>query len=182
MPMLSITTHRTHGALAQSAGGHTISRGRNSAAQAPAAALVADLLAYAPALLLVADLGTLQGDGSPCVAGDPLTAACATWQDQSGNGNHATQTTVTARPALTVNGRTSIVFDGFDDCLLPPNITVQTWVIVLRWIVPDGLSSVLSRVGVDEGNVRLNNDAIHYRGGEAPNTDSGDFAVAPEGH
>ena len=102
----------------------------------PAQALVADLLAYSPSLLLLGDLGTLQGDGTACVAGDPLTAACATWQDQSGNGNDATQATVMQRPQLLateVNGRSCLTFDGMDDRLsVRNNVTVTQFFTVMR--------------------------------------------------
>ena len=97
--------------------------GRVAAALTPTQTLVQSLLAYSPSLVLLGDVGTLQGNGTAAVAGDPLTAAVAIWQDQSGNGNDATQTTVMSQPHLTadaINGRTALTFDGMDDWLLDP--------------------------------------------------------------
>jgi hypothetical protein len=93
-----ISTHS--GGLIRRNGPRRLSARRQSALT-PAQALVESLLAYSPSLLLLADLGALQGDDSPADASDPLTAAVATWQDQSGHGHHATQATVMARPAIT---------------------------------------------------------------------------------
>ena len=106
-----------------SSGGDRFSLGGTRAlapALSDAQRLVADLLAYSPTLLLLGDLGTLQGDGTACASGDPLTAATATWQDQSGQGNDATQPTVMSRPRVAsgaLGGRAALLFDGMDDYL-----------------------------------------------------------------
>ena len=95
-------------------------RGSTAAVLTPTQALVQSLLAYSPSLLLLGDVGTLQGNGTAAAAGDPLTAAVATWQDQSGHGNDATQTTVMAQPKFVANAygsRASVRFDGLDDTL-----------------------------------------------------------------
>lgn len=72
-----------------------------------------------PALWLVADRGLFQDSGytTPAAAdGDPLGG----WQDQSGNGRHATQATAAKRPVLKLaiqNGRPVVRFDSSDDTL-----------------------------------------------------------------
>ncbi len=51
-------------------------------------------------LWLTADAGCLNGSGAPCANGDGV----ATWQDQSGNANHATQATSGNRPTFASSG------------------------------------------------------------------------------
>ena len=60
-------------------------------------------------LWLAADKGFALDDGDPV----------ATWYDQSGNGNHATQAVGAARPIFRtpiINGLPVVRFDGVDDC------------------------------------------------------------------
>ncbi len=67
-----------------------------------------------PVLWLLADRGLYQDSGgtTPAMAdGDPI----GLWQDQSGHGNHVTQTTSADRPALKraiQNGQNVVRFDG----------------------------------------------------------------------
>jgi hypothetical protein len=76
-------------------------------------------LSLSPLLWLKADLGTFQDTGLVTPAaldGDPVGG----WQDQSGNGNKATQGTSTKRPALKLNiqnGLPVVRFDGVSDFL-----------------------------------------------------------------
>jgi hypothetical protein len=76
-------------------------------------------LSLSPLLWLKADLGTFQDTGLVTPAaldGDPVGG----WQDQSGNGNHATQATAGKRPALKLNiqnGKPVVRFDGVSDFL-----------------------------------------------------------------
>src|ERR1700733_5386214 len=51
-------------------------------------------------LWLKADAGCLNGSGGPCVNGDGV----ATWQDQSGNANNATQGSSGNRPVFASSG------------------------------------------------------------------------------
>lgn len=68
---------------------------------------------------LKADAGTFQDSAmtSPVVAdGNPVGG----WQDQSGNGNHLTQSSPTKRPAFksgVQNGKPVVRFDGVDDAV-----------------------------------------------------------------
>jgi hypothetical protein len=50
------------------------------------------------------------------------------WTDHSGNSNHATQVTETSQPSLTntLNGLTVRTFDGSDDYLETPSLTLNT--------------------------------------------------------
>src|SRR5262245_95497 len=57
--------------------------------------------------------------------GDPVT----TWPDSSGNGNDATQATAAKKPTYKAgiqNGRPVIRFDGVDDILATPSVTMAT--------------------------------------------------------
>lgn len=107
--------------ISGSSGGRRISVGVSAPILSPAQALVQQLLAYSPSLLLLGDLGTLQGDGTASVAGDgtSLSSNVATWRDQSGHGYDATQGTMTAQGRLLVagayGGRNAVLFDALDD-------------------------------------------------------------------
>lgn len=75
-----------------------------------------DPLDLDPLLWLKADAGTFQTDGGSAAEadGDPV----GLWQDQSGNGDHATQGTAAARGTLKLaiqNGLPVVRLDGTDD-------------------------------------------------------------------
>lgn len=77
---------------------------------------------------------------------DSLTRVSA-WNDQSGNGNHLTQTIATDQPLLIrstlMNGFPCILFDGVDDVLTAPftpqtGAGARTIVAVVQWAVSIG--------------------------------------------
>lgn len=67
-------------------------------------------------LVLLPYTGRLNASDAPAAAG----VAVKTWQDQSGNGFHATQSTSGSRPLAHADG--GVTFDGADDYLVPGNI------------------------------------------------------------
>ena len=74
------------------------------------------------------DLSTMFQDTAGTI---PVTASgqsVARINDKSGRGNHATQTTASARPTYQVDatGRGFLLFDGVDDWLVTPTITPGT--------------------------------------------------------
>jgi hypothetical protein len=75
-------------------------------------------LSLSPVLWLKADAGTYQSSGGSAATAD--SDPVGEWQDQSGNGNHVTQGTGTAKPLLKLNVQNSlpgVLFDGSDDIL-----------------------------------------------------------------
>lgn len=80
-------------------------------------------------------------------------ATCAGLADQSGNGKHFVQATVTAQPVITVglNGFPGLLFDGVDDNLIAsgftmpvPGTTPSYTFAVFRWITW-GVKNIMGR-------------------------------------
>lgn len=66
------------------------------------------------------DAADINGNGTSVANGSSI----ATWTDKSGNARNATQSTAGYRPTLgTVNGRTSVAFNGVSNYLALPDIT-----------------------------------------------------------
>lgn len=76
--------------------------------------------ATTPKLWLECDVGVYKDAGSTlCADGDTSQQ----WNDQSGNGNHVTQSGATARPTYHTNKRNglpTLTFDGSNDCFSSP--------------------------------------------------------------
>lgn len=111
-------------------------------------------------LWLKADAGVLNGAGSAASDGD----AVATWQDQSGNGNDATQSTGGSRPTYKtsiVNGLPVLRFNGFNSLSLTATLAADPCT-VLAVFRPDS-SSVLTIVAGDTGGLQYRLDGLQQR-------------------
>jgi hypothetical protein len=109
-------------------------------------------------LWLKAGVGTYQDTGfsTPAVAdGDPVGG----WQDQSGQGHHATQATAAAKGTLKPsikNGKSVVHFDGVDDYLAATfGAATPFHLFVVLSPSGGGASNVGSPVGYSDGNDRL---------------------------
>jgi hypothetical protein len=88
----------------------------------PAQLFANSLLVYSPNTFRIPDLGTLQGDSTPSVAGDgtDISSQIATWQDQTKNGYDFIQPVSMSQPKLianSLNGRSTVYFDAIDDSI-----------------------------------------------------------------
>ncbi|RMG96173.1 MAG: hypothetical protein D6706_10620, partial [Chloroflexi bacterium] len=86
-------------------------------------------------LWLRADAGVWQDSvgGTPAVNDGDVVGA---WEDQSGNGNHATQATTTNKPIYwtnVVNGKPVVRFDGVDDDLALSSSTIMNFERIDTW-------------------------------------------------
>lgn len=119
---------------------------------------------------------TLSGDGD--VVGG--------WQDQSGNGNHATQATTANKPTLQtgeINGRPAIRFDGVNDLLsLTTTLTQGSFNLYIVNMI-DSLAAHRSYVGTGTPFIRKLTTATDtdYRDDAATlqNITGADFTVSP---
>lgn len=111
-------------------------------------------------LWLRADRGLWQDAArtTPATAdGDPIGA----WEDLSGNGNHATQSTAAAKPTLklgVMNGQPVIRFDGVDDWLATGNLSLTSFTIILVFKASAPTSIVYEHspnVNTNDGNYML---------------------------
>ncbi len=132
-------------------------------------------LSLSPALWLDAGLSPLFQDSAgtvPATAdGDPV----GYWGDKSGNANHATQATAAARVTLKLavqNGLPVLRFDGADDRLGTPDLTVTdfTAVFVVR---QTGDNALLGTAAANTPQLRIGNPAdklMYFDGANFPNS------------
>lgn len=103
------------------------------------------------------------------LAADKLTgladgAAVATWPDASGNGRDAAQATAAKRPTYrtnVLNGKPVLRFDGVDDGLATPSITLAATTGVTLFAVVTGLTTGTDQAIAEfSANVNNNNGAF----------------------
>lgn len=100
--------------------------------------------------------------------------------DWSGNGRHATQATVSQRPAWNANqqnGRPVWTFDGVDDWYgyTATSVTIQTFIVVALYSGAGGTLKALVSAPTDlDRSVRIDVSGTNYRG--TTNTDMNDWS------
>lgn len=82
--------------------------------------------------------------------------------DKSGRGNHATQSTLAARPTLQVdeNGNHYLLFDGIDDCLFTSAVDFTATDKMTVWVGMRLLSTVTQAITELSANPNTNNGAF----------------------
>ncbi|NJN53341.1 MAG: LamG domain-containing protein, partial [Anaerolineae bacterium] len=136
-------------------------------------------------LWLQGDEGVYTDTGCSIVAGNSNPAAC--WADQSGNNNHATQSTGGTQPIYTtsaLNGQPILQFDGGDDVLNLPNSTVPTGNSPYSVFALVNADVLAARGFLGSGNYGTTNQANAFRfggGGEVINYWWGNDIVTPGG-
>lgn len=104
------------------------------------------------ALWLKADVGTYQSSGGSTATadGDPI----GEWQDQSGSGNHAAQSSAGAKPTLKiVSGVRLVRFDGSDRLATPSFLLSATTVFAVMKAAGHASVAILMEHGANALNV-----------------------------
>ena len=111
----------------------------------------------------LANAGIVAGDAQS--GASDLEASVAKWQDQSGNANHAVQTTLTKRPTYVANvqnGKPVVRGDGTDDVLTYTGINLGKTHTLSIMVIPRTVTDAII-VGASSGNgYLLRADATNF--------------------
>ncbi len=117
------------------------------------------------------DLTTLLDANGVSADGGGFLGKVAAWNDKSGNGYHATQSTNSKRPDFsvrTINGRVVPDFDGSDDCFAISNMIVNIGPsTVIAVFLPDNTTTTLnlfanSGAGGSSNPFAINNQSCDF--------------------